>query len=244
VRGPGDDSPARGRGRDVTRQLTDTAHGVERTGVRFVLTNNADPGRTAEYKGWYDNFGAGVTRPGFLADALRFENPSAAGNEDDPRYAAVYDIAAPDPATAWSDTERSGDYPTYLFEDPRSALVAPVLRASYALDWSKATPRRGTLTGATIVLLDGARDASRELWAAQALETGVFYGASGFRILDGDPDPPDRLEILETDQPDPSTAYLRLLELLGAPPPPTGGRQRYLGSFRLDSVFPSTLLAV
>src|SRR5258706_577765 len=75
-------------------------HGVERTGVRFVLSNAADPSRADEYSAWYDTYGAGITRPGFLANAFRFENPSAAGNDDDPRYAAIYDIVTPDPATA------------------------------------------------------------------------------------------------------------------------------------------------
>ena len=103
-------------------------HGVERTGVRFVLSNAADPSRADEYSAWYDTYGAGITRPGFLANAFRFENPSAAGNDDDPRYAAIYDIVTPDPATAWPSTEGSPDYPTYLFDDPRSVLVAPALR--------------------------------------------------------------------------------------------------------------------
>ena len=73
-------------------------HGVERTGVRFVLSNAADPNRADEYSAWYDTYGAGITRPGFLANAFRFENPSAAGNDDDPRYAAIYDIVTPEEA--------------------------------------------------------------------------------------------------------------------------------------------------
>src|SRR5260370_35154168 len=76
-------------------------YGVERTGVRFVLSNAADPSRADEYSAWYDTYGAGITHPGFLANAFRFENPGAAGNDDDPRYAAIYDIVTPDPATAW-----------------------------------------------------------------------------------------------------------------------------------------------
>ena len=59
-------------------------YGVERTGVRFVLSNAADPSRADEYSAWYDTYGAGITRPGFLANAFRFENPGAAGNDDDP----------------------------------------------------------------------------------------------------------------------------------------------------------------
>jgi predicted ferric reductase len=36
-------------------------HGVERTGVRFVLSNAADPSRADEYSAWYDTYGAGIT---------------------------------------------------------------------------------------------------------------------------------------------------------------------------------------
>src|SRR5712672_171443 len=185
-------------------------HGVERTGVRFVLSNAADPNRADEYSAWYDTYGAGITRPGFLANAFRFQNPSAAGNDDDPRYAAIYDIVTPDPATAWPSTEGSPDYPTSLFDDPRSALVAPPLRASYALVGSLETPAaHGALTGAHIVLTDGADEASRERWEAAVLETGLFYAASRFRIIEGSPEPPDWLEVFETDQQDPLTAYAR-----------------------------------
>jgi hypothetical protein len=221
-------------------QLTDTTHGIERTGVRLVLTNNADPTRAAEFAEWYDSYEAGTVRPGFLANAFRFENPGSAGDDDDPQYAAVYDIVTPDPATAWQDTERSPDYPTYLFDNPRSALVAPVLRASYALAGSLETPSHGALTGATIILADGPLGVSRERWAGGVLETGIFFAASRFGIVSGCPEPPDRLEIFETDQQDPLTAYARLLKVL---PPPTSVRQRYSGSFRLDSAYPARMAA-
>ncbi len=214
-------------------------HGVERTGVRFVLSNAADPSRVDEYSAWYDTYGAGITRPGFLANAFRFENPSAAGNDDDPQYAAIYDIVTPDPATAWPSTEGSPDYPTYLFDDPRSALVAPAFRASYALVGSLETPdAHGALTGAYIVLTDGADEASRERWAAAVLETGLFYAASRFRIIEGSPEPPDWLEVFETDQQDPLTAYARSLEALAPRLPAAEIRQRNSGSFRLVSVYP------
>src|SRR5258708_12041581 len=195
-------------------------HGVERTGVRFVLSNAADPSRADEYSAWYDTYGAGITRPGFLANAFRFENPSAAGNDDDPRYAAIYDIVTPDPATAWPSTEGSPDYPTYLFDDPRSALVAPAFRASYALVGSLETPgAHRALTGAYIVLTDGADEVSRERWAAAGLETGLFYAASLFRIIEGSPRPPDCLAVFEPDQQDSLTAYARPLPALTPPLP-------------------------
>src|SRR6266446_2756695 len=180
-------------------------YGVERTGVRFVLSNAADPSRADEYSAWYDTYGAGITHPGFLANAFRFENPGAAGNDD----------------------------------DPRSALVVPALRASYALIGSLETPgAHGALTGAYIVLTDGADEASRERWAAAVLETGLFYAASRFRIIEGSPDPPDWLEVFETDQQDPLTAYARSLEALAPRLPAAEIRQRNSGSFRLVSVYP------
>src|SRR3954449_12604780 len=80
--------------------------GVMRTGVRLVMTNPADPGRVEDYAAWYDDYGAALTGPGFLANAFRFENSAAAGTEDDPRFVAVYDIVTPDPATAFNDMER------------------------------------------------------------------------------------------------------------------------------------------
>src|SRR5258708_35356201 len=72
-----------------------TMHGVERTGVRFVLSNAADPSRADEYSAWYDTYGASITRPGFLANAFRFENPSAAGHADGPPYAPPSDLQPP-----------------------------------------------------------------------------------------------------------------------------------------------------
>src|SRR5260370_3918833 len=108
-------------------------HGVERTGVRFVLSNVADPCRADEYSAWYDTYGVGITRPGFLANAFRFENPSAARNADDPRNAAIYNIVTPDPATAWPSTTGAPDYPTCLFDVPRCGLTAPALTAPSAV---------------------------------------------------------------------------------------------------------------
>src|SRR5260221_11523095 len=202
-----------------------TMHGVERTGVRFVLSNAADPSRADEYSAWYDTYGAGITRPGFLANAFRFENPSAAGNDDDPRYAAIYDIVTPDPATAWPNTAGSPDYPTFLFDDPRSALVVPALRASYALVGSLETPgAHGALTGAYIVLTDGADESSRERWEAAVLETGLFYAASRFLIIEGSPEPPEWLRGFATHPQDPLTAAARSLVALAPRPPAPGSR--------------------
>ncbi len=51
-------------------------------------------------------------------------------------------FVAPDPATAWPDTEHSPAYPAQLFSDPRATLVSPALRASYALVGSQLSRAR------------------------------------------------------------------------------------------------------
>jgi hypothetical protein len=115
-----------------------------------------------------------------------------------------------------------------------------VLRATYSLAGSLETDRHGAVTGATIVFADGPPDVSRERWMAEVLETGLFYAASRFWIVNGHLEPPDRLEIFETDRQDPLSAYVRLLELLA---PPTSVRERYSGSFRLHSAHPPSIAA-
>src|SRR2546429_5326219 len=115
-------------GTSVTR-----GHARERTGVRFVLTNAADSSQADDYSAWYDDYERAIIRPGLIANAFRFENPDAAGTETDPRYAAIYDIVSPDPASAWPDTENSPDYPSYLVDDPRSRPGRPALVPSHAL---------------------------------------------------------------------------------------------------------------
>src|SRR4051794_35856497 len=207
---------------NTTRELS-----RERTGVRFVLTNATDPRRTDEYRAWYDDYESAIIRPGLLANAFRFENPDAAGTPADPRYAAIYDIVSPDPASAWPATENSPNYPRYLFDDPRSRLVAPALRASYALTGSQETESdHGDLTGVHIILSDGGTDAAREQRAAALVKTGFFYAAARFRIIEGSPDPPEWLEVFETDLQDPLTAYARARDALASEPPAHGVRQR------------------
>ncbi len=202
-------------------------HPRARTGVRFVLTNATDPGRADEYSAWYDDYENAIIRPGLLANAFRFENPVAAGTPTDPRYAAIYDIVTPEPASAWPATENSPSYPRYLFDDPRSRLVAPALRASYALTGSQETDSdHSDLTGVHIILSDGGTDTVREQRAAALVKTGFFYAASRFHIIEGSPDPPEWLEIFESDLQDPLTAYARARDALQTEPPADGVLQR------------------
>jgi hypothetical protein len=214
-------------------------HPRERTGVRFVLTNVADPSRADDYSAWYDDYESAIIHPGLIANAFRFENPNAAGTATDPRYAAVYDIVSPEPGSAWPDTEDSPDYPRYLFDDPRSRLVVPTLRASYALTGSLESDKGPRLlTGVHIILSDGAGDTDTDTllaqWAGALLETDFFYSASRFRIIEGSPTPPEWLEIFETDFNDPLTAYARAVATRA--PQPRGDRVRQRSSHSLALV--------
>lgn len=221
-------------GQSMTHLATRRAHPRERTGVRFVLTNATDASRADDYSAWYDDYEHAIIRPGLIANVYRFENPDADGTPTDPRYAAIYDIVSRDPASAWPATEESPDYPSYLFDDPRSRLVAPALRASYALTGSLETGSdHGDLTGVHLILSDGGSDTVREQRAAALVKTGFFYAASRFRIIEGSPEPPEWLEVFETDLQDPSTAYARACDALQSQPPTHGVRQRISRAFVL-----------
>jgi len=187
-----------------------TMHPSSRTGVRFVLANPSDPSRLNEFNDWYDTYSAAITVPGYLANDIHFENPDASGGNTNPRYATIYDIVAPDPADAWPNTEHSPAYPTQLFSDPRATLVSPALRASYALVGSQLQPGpHGPLTGIHVILSNGGGDTERQHWEAQILQTGLFYSAARFRIIEGSPEPAEWLQVFETDDPDPLHTYLR-----------------------------------
>ena len=41
------------------------------------------------------------------------------------------------------------------------------------------------------------------------MQTGLFYSAGRFRLIEGSPDPAGWLEVFETDAPDPLHAYPR-----------------------------------
>jgi hypothetical protein len=212
-------------------------HPRERTGVRFVLTNTADVNQTDDYSAWYDDYERAIIHPGLIANAFRFENPDAAGTETDPRYAALYDIVSRDPASAWPDIESSPDYPSYLFDDPRSRLVVPAFRASYALTATlEIDDDHGVLTGVHIILSDGGTDTVRAQRAAAFLKTGFFYGASRFRIIEGSPEPPASLEVFETDREDPLTAYARACAALAPDLSADGARERSSHPFVLVAV--------
>jgi hypothetical protein len=213
-------------------------YGVERTGVRFVVSSPSDPDRVNDYHAWYDIYGTVVTHLGHLVNCFRFENPAAAGSKEDPRAVAIYDIVTPDPATAWPATENSERYPKYLFDDPRSSLVSPALRGSWAHAGSLAKEgAHGEVTGVHVILSDGAGGAAREQWASAVLDTGLFYAASRFKLIEGFPEPATWLEIFETDQQDPLTVYSRTLKTLAGSQRAGEIRQRQAGSFKFYSAY-------
>jgi len=61
---------------------------------------------------------------------------------------------------------------------------------------------------------------------AALLKTGFFYGATRSRIIEGSPEPPEWLELFETDLQDPLTAYARACDALKSQSPADGVRQR------------------
>jgi len=199
-------------GRHPRHKRPDAAvHPSSRTGVRFVLVKPSDPSRLSEFSDWYDTYSAAITVPGYLANDVHFDNPGASGEGSSPSYATIYDIVTPDPATAWPDTEHSPAYPAHLFSDPRARLVSPSLRASYALVGSRLQPgQHGPLTGIHVILSNGGGDIERQQREAQILQTGLFYSAARFRIIEGSPEPAEWLEVFETDNPDPLHAYPRV----------------------------------
>jgi hypothetical protein len=202
-----------------------------RTGVRFVLTNPSDPSRLNEFSDWYDTYSAAIAVPGYLSNDVHFENPDASGERNSPRYATIYDIVTPDPATAWPDTEHSPAYPTRLFSDPRAKLVSPAMRASYALVGSRLQPgQHGPLTGIHVILSNGGDDTERQHQEARLLQTGAFYSAARFRLIEGSPEPAEWLEVFETDDPDPLHACP---QATSQTPPGSQIRPELSQSFRL-----------
>jgi predicted dinucleotide-binding enzyme len=187
-------------------KLNTAMHPSSRTGVRFDLANPSDPSRLNEFSDWYDTYSAALTVPGYLANDVHFENPDASGEGNSPRYATIYDIVSPDPATAWPDTEHSPAYPTHLFSDPRAKLVSPALRASYALVGSQLQPGwHGPLTGIHVIFSNGGGDIERQHREALILQTGLFYSAARFRIIEGSPSPPNGSRYSRPTTPTPST---------------------------------------
>src|ERR1700756_4995165 len=88
------------------------------------------------------------------------------------------------------------------FSARRAPLVSPALRASYALIGSQLQPGpHGPLTGIHVILSNGGDDTERQHQEAQILQTGLFYSAARFRIIEGSPAPAEWLPGFETERP-------------------------------------------
>src|SRR4029077_5375354 len=102
----------------------------------------------------------------------------------------------PPPAAPWPAPAPSPASPPQLFSDPRAKLVSPALRASYALIGSQLQPgQHGPLTGIHVILSNGGGDTERQHQETQILQTGLFYSAVRFRIIEGSPEPAEWLEV-------------------------------------------------
>jgi hypothetical protein len=108
----------------------------------------------------------------------------------------------------------------------RPTLLAGCLHAPVLVD---------APAGAYILLSDGSDEASREGWAAAVLQTRLFCAASRFRLQEGLPGAPQWLEVFETVQADPVTAYQRALAALAPRLPAAGVRRRSAGCLRRTS---------
>jgi hypothetical protein len=136
-------------------------------------------------------------------------------------------------AAASMTNEYSGDYDGH---EAAITLVAGGARASYALAGClHARVLVDAPAGAYILLSDGSDEASREGWAAAVLQTRLFCAASRFRLQEGLPGAPQWLEVFETVQADPVTAYQRALDALAPRVPAAGIRRRSAGCLRRTS---------
>jgi hypothetical protein len=187
----------------------------EPTAVRFVLSNCAEPGREAELDEWYDAYAADCTRPGLLVNALRYENREAAGDDADPRYAAVYDVVG-DPERAWPETK---DHPSREFHSS-SSLLSVALRATYRRI-EPIFPVGSTPLPESITIVLGDADEGIAEFMRDVVAQGLATRATRYELVEGSPAPPQYLELYERDGPD-------------APSLPIAGRAaapRFAGSF-------------
>src|ERR1700759_5495762 len=162
----------------------------EPTGVRFVLSDCAEPGREDELNEWYDAYAADCTRPGLLVNALRYERVGGEGA----RYAAVYDIVG-DTDTAWPETK---EHPSRQFHTS-SPLLQVALRATYRRIEPIAPVGDEPLPQAITIVLSDAEPA-----------TGAAAGpVTRYGLVEGQPAPPRFLEIHESRTPEPPAVGAR-----------------------------------
>jgi hypothetical protein len=174
----------------------------EPTGVRFVLSNCAVPGREAELAEWYDRYAADCTRPGLLVNAVRYERRSSV-EDGQPRFVAVYDTVDSNLGSLWP---QSQNHPAREVHT-RSALLSVVLKSTYRrID--PVLPIGSTPLPKSIALVlcdckDPAAEGGLDAWVAERIrhlvEDGHVSRGSRYEIVEGEPSPaPQFLEIYES----------------------------------------------
>ena len=81
-----------------------------------------------------------------------------------------------------------------------------------------------------VILSNGGDDTGRQHREAQIPQTGLFYSAARFRIIEGSPAPAEWLEVFETDDSHPLHAYPRVTSIT---PPASQIQPQLSQSFRL-----------
>lgn len=170
----------------------------EPSGVRFVLSDCAEPGREAELNEWYDAYAADCTRPGLLVNALRYESTGGEG----PRYAAVYDIVG-DAETAWPETK---DHPSRQFHTS-SPLLDVALRATYRRIEPIDPVGDEPLPQAITIVLSESDERPDPAGASRVTR---------YELVEGQPDPPRFLEIHESRTPEPPAVSAESAQLVGS----------------------------
>jgi hypothetical protein len=206
----------------------------EPTGVRLVLSNCAEPGREPELDNWYNDYAADCTRPGLLVNVVRYRNCMPGAN---PRYAAVYDTVDARVERVWPETQHHPDRKVH----ERSPLLDVVLKATYRRIPPLIPVNGAPLPRAIALVLSDYPDSAPSDEVSHCADNRIrsvveSHGAaraSRYGIVDGEPNPPQFLEIYE------SMAIQRLLELDQAMRP-SSAVVRYCGVFERIFAYTST----
>jgi hypothetical protein len=153
-------------------------------GIRVAIVNCTDPDRVADFHSWYDTYAAHCTDPGLFVNARRFDNPQAADTPEGPRFLALYDVVAPDLATAWSDTEKHmkdlyPEYPDYI-----SVVLAGTFELTASLGDSRSVE---TPTGGVYLLMSDSDASALHDFASRVLKTATCATGSIFNLVEGFP---------------------------------------------------------
>ncbi len=196
------------------------------TGIACVFGNCADPAKEAELNRWYVEMHIpDVTKPGIFPLCTRFENPTAKGGAESPKYLAIYETTRPDPAAAWTENR------THTAPLREQGRISPHMKSTLVAVFKRMGPAAGApgrkkTTGALVVLTDckdPAREAEFNKWYDQVhlgdiIGTGLYFAAARYVNTGLTPGQPKYLAIYETDRPDPIGALAELQKLLVQPP--------------------------